>query len=106
MRFVALCFIKFYQNYISKMTPNSCRYYPTCSEYAIWAFNNTNFFTAFFITIVRILKCNQLFKGGIDYPIVYKKFNPFFVFTNINLRKITFWFVRYKGDRFYVIKSF
>lgn len=106
MRVAVLYFIRFYQKYISKFTPSSCRYYPSCSEYAVWSFKNSNFFKAFFATTLRILRCNQLFKGGIDYPIVYKKFSPFFAFTKTNLKKITFWFVRYKGDKFYVIKGF
>ncbi|NKQ40896.1 MAG: membrane protein insertion efficiency factor YidD [Sulfurovum sp.] len=61
--------IKGYQ-YISRMLPASCRYYPSCSEYAKWQleFNTTH--KALFASGLRILRCNQLFEGGIDYPLV------------------------------------
>jgi len=59
--------LKWYQ-YISKFTPASCRYYPTCSEYAKWLFENANPISATAKTALRIASCNQLFPGGIDYP--------------------------------------
>ncbi len=52
------------------MLPKSCRYYPTCSEYAKWLFETTDPTTATIKSTVRILRCNQLFEGGIDYPLV------------------------------------
>ena len=61
--------IRAYQ-YISKMLPGSCRYYPTCSEYAAWQFEFNHPARAFIASSMRILSCNQLFKGGIDYPLV------------------------------------
>jgi putative membrane protein insertion efficiency factor len=65
--------IKGYQ-LISKMLPKSCRYYPTCSEYALWQFDTTSAPKALLASTARILRCNQLFAGGIDYPIIrYKK---------------------------------
>jgi len=62
--------IKGYQ-YISAMLPGNCRYYPTCSEYAKWQFEmNRRVDIALASSIARILRCNQLFAGGIDYPII------------------------------------
>lgn len=43
-----------------------CRYNPTCSQYAIEAYQKFNFFYATFLALKRILKCNPLFKGGYD----------------------------------------
>lgn len=60
--------IKAYQ-YISRLTPANCRYYPTCSQYATWHFDNSSPHTAMIASSLRILRCNQLFAGGIDYPI-------------------------------------
>ncbi len=57
--------------YISRMLPGSCRYYPTCSEYAKWQFEFNRADLAFGLTTLRILRCNQLFAGGIDYPKVH-----------------------------------
>ncbi|WP_292658277.1 membrane protein insertion efficiency factor YidD [Nitratifractor sp.] len=59
--------IRGYQ-YLSQMLPASCRYYPTCSEYAKWQFEFNRPDRAFAATALRILRCNQLFPGGIDYP--------------------------------------
>ena len=59
--------IRGYQ-YLSQMLPASCRYYPTCSEYAKWQFEFNRPDLAFAATALRILRCNQLFAGGIDYP--------------------------------------
>ena len=64
--------IKGYQ-YISKMLPASCRYYPSCSEYAKWQFEFNAPHKAFTASSLRILRCNQFFKGGIDYPLVHFK---------------------------------
>jgi len=61
--------IEAYQ-YISRMLPGSCRYYPTCSEYAKWQFAFNAPHRALSASTLRILRCNQLFPGGIDYPIV------------------------------------
>ncbi|MGG7047774.1 MULTISPECIES: membrane protein insertion efficiency factor YidD [unclassified Campylobacter] len=104
MKGIVLFVLKFYQKYISKFTPSSCRYYPTCSEYAIWQFKYNNFFLAFFATFLRILRCNQFFKGGIDYPIVYRK-KPKFIYSKTNKNNINFWFVPHSVGKFYVIKA-
>lgn len=74
--------VKFYQKYLTILSFGSCRYYPTCSQYALWQLDNNTFFKAFYFTITRILKCNQLFDGGFDYPIVKLKANQ-----NISIRE-------------------
>ncbi|HOI83489.1 MAG TPA: membrane protein insertion efficiency factor YidD, partial [Campylobacterales bacterium] len=38
MRKAAIAFVHFYQKFLSPITVGSCRYYPSCSEYAIWQF--------------------------------------------------------------------
>ncbi len=96
---LALKLIKIYK-FISPYFGNNCRYYPTCSTYALWLFENDNFFKAFFKSLFRILKCNQLFKGGIDYPIVKKKFNA--VYKKLDVK---YWYVPLGGDRFFIIKA-
>jgi len=102
--------IKGYQ-YISKILPASCRYYPTCSEYASWQFEFNAPYKAFFATSKRILSCNQLFAGGIDYPLV--DFVPprhaFMYDFNRDCGKIdvNYWLVPHLKDaRYYVIKDF
>jgi hypothetical protein len=101
----AIFLINFYQNGISRFTLGSCRFYPTCSEYAVWQIKNNNFLIAIFAILARILRCNQFFSGGIDYPLIRKNFNSFFVFNrNLNL-DIAFWFIPYRENKFYVVKK-
>jgi putative membrane protein insertion efficiency factor len=67
---IFLKILEIYQKFFSIISPGSCRYYPTCSEYAKWRIENENIFKALFFTVFRILRCNQLFVGGIEYPII------------------------------------
>ncbi|SFV90249.1 Protein YidD [hydrothermal vent metagenome] len=103
--------IKGYQ-YISKMLPASCRYYPTCSEYTKWQFECNAPHKAFAASSLRILRCNQLFAGGIDYPVV--TFEPPKITLSPDINNICgkiniiYWFVPKKTGRshYYVIKDF
>lgn len=96
----------FYRKYISIALPTSCRYYPTCSEYALWQLKYNKVFYALVAITLRILRCNQLFRGGIDYPIVKRKFTPYSIFSKNECGRLSFWFVPSSKDRFYVIKVF
>ncbi|ACF47327.1 MAG: membrane protein insertion efficiency factor YidD [Prosthecochloris sp.] len=58
--------ITFYRSYISPLTGPSCRFHPTCSRYAIDAFEQHNFFYAFYLTVWRVLRCNPFSRGGYD----------------------------------------
>lgn len=60
--------VAFYKRYISPLNPPACRFYPTCSEYANLCFRFNNPITALAKSLIRLLKCNQLFEGGIAYP--------------------------------------
>ena len=44
----------------------SCRYYPTCSNYAIEAIEMHGFFKGWYLVIRRILRCNPLCGSGYD----------------------------------------
>lgn len=58
--------IKFYMRFISPLFPSCCRYYPTCSAYALEALSRFGLFKGLYLSIKRILKCNPFFKGGVD----------------------------------------
>ncbi|WP_416199035.1 MAG: membrane protein insertion efficiency factor YidD [Sporanaerobacter sp.] len=65
---VAIMLIKIYQNTISRyLIPyRSCRFYPTCSEYAIEAIEKYGFFKGGLMGFKRILRCNPFNPGGYD----------------------------------------
>lgn len=59
--------IVFYQKAISPYFPHSCRYVPTCSEYAREAFKKYPFCSALLKSSWRLLRCNSFSQGGEDY---------------------------------------
>lgn len=66
MKNVMIALVRFYQRQISPFLGNHCRFSPTCSEYALQAFQKYSFLKAFFLSIKRILRCNPLCKSGYD----------------------------------------
>ncbi|MDR1150449.1 MAG: membrane protein insertion efficiency factor YidD [Clostridiales bacterium] len=53
--------IKFYKKYLSKLFLTSCRFYPTCSEYALIALSKHNFFYSLFLILSRLIRCTLIF---------------------------------------------
>ncbi len=75
MNIIAIYLIKIYRLFISPMLPpNTCRFYPTCSEYALEAYQEFGFFKASWLAVRRISKCHPLHEGGYD-PLPNKKEN-------------------------------
>ncbi len=68
MRKTFILAIKGYQKFISPVLPHSCRYYPSCSSYAILAVEKYGIIKGSLKAAWRILRCNPLSKGGVDYP--------------------------------------
>jgi putative membrane protein insertion efficiency factor len=64
----AIFLIKLWQRFISPLYPPSCRYYPTCSNYAIMAVEKYGVIKGTAKALWRILRCNPFSKGGVDYP--------------------------------------
>jgi len=58
--------IRFYQRYISAYLPPRCKYYPTCSEYAVEALRVHGVWRGMGLATWRLLRCNPLSDGGID----------------------------------------
>ncbi len=63
---VFLMLIRFYQLCISPFFPPSCRYFPTCSEYAREAIEKYGAWQGVYMAIKRILRCHPWHKGGYD----------------------------------------
>lgn len=89
VRWICILCVRFYQKYLSPLTIGACRYYPSCSEYTLWLLMFDNPFYALGKSFMRILRCNQLFAGGIAYP------QAKILFKNIVFvpKKVKYWFV-------------
>lgn len=70
--------VKLYQMLLSPLKSRPCcRFYPTCSNYAIEAFNEWGAVRGMGLTLFRILRCNPFCRGGIDnVPVNSRKREP------------------------------
>ena len=67
--------IRFYQRFISPLKPPSCRFYPTCSNYAIEAIKRFGPIQGALMAIFRVIRCGPWSAGGYDPPV-----KPLFTF--------------------------
>ena len=72
MKKILVFLIKFYQKEISPRKEPCCKFYPTCSNYALKAIEQHGAFKGFFLALYRFLRCNPFSKGGYD-PVPLKK---------------------------------
>jgi putative membrane protein insertion efficiency factor len=63
---VLVMMIRFYQKVISPGLPRSCRFWPTCSDYAIEAIQKYGAVRGLLKAGIRVLKCNPFHPGGYD----------------------------------------
>ena len=67
MKRIAMALIRFYRKHLSKLKPApTCRFTPTCSAYALEAFEKRGFFTGMALTLWRLLRCSPLSPAGYD----------------------------------------
>jgi uncharacterized protein len=66
MRKVLILIIRGYKKVISPLLPPSCRFYPSCSTYAIQSLEKYGILKGSIKAIYRILRCNPFNKGGYD----------------------------------------
>ncbi|HXF18207.1 MAG TPA: membrane protein insertion efficiency factor YidD [Burkholderiales bacterium] len=66
MRALLLTLIRLYQLTISPLTGNSCRFYPSCSEYAKFAIEKHGAISGSWLATKRILRCHPWHPGGAD----------------------------------------
>lgn len=69
MRFIGRILIlpiRFYQKYLSPLKPATCRFTPTCSQYAIEAIRKHGPFKGLALAVWRILRCNPWGGSGYD----------------------------------------
>lgn len=58
--------VHFYRSFISPLTPPSCRFTPTCSQYAIEALQKHGPFRGLYLTVRRLLRCHPWGGSGYD----------------------------------------
>ena len=63
---LAIISLKFYQVAISPLLPPSCRFSPTCSEYALEAIRRYGFLNGGWLALCRLLRCHPFCTGGYD----------------------------------------
>ncbi|HZE07520.1 MAG TPA: membrane protein insertion efficiency factor YidD [Gemmatimonadaceae bacterium] len=66
MRSAFILLIRGYQLVISPLFPASCRYYPSCSSYALQAFRRHGVVRGIRLSVSRILRCHPFRPGGYD----------------------------------------
>jgi hypothetical protein len=66
MRSLVVLPIKAYQRLISPALPRSCKYHPSCSQYAVDAVTTFGVFRGLVLAVWRVLRCNPLSDGGFD----------------------------------------
>ncbi|QGN58647.1 membrane protein insertion efficiency factor YidD [Nostocoides sp. HKS02] len=59
--------IVFYQRVISPLTPPTCRYYPSCSAYALTAIRRFGPFKGTWLAVKRLVRCHPWTPGGVDH---------------------------------------
>ena len=67
LRTIAIAPIRLYQRVVSPVIPQRCKYYPTCSEYAVGAVRQYGILRGLVLAAWRLLRCNPLSNGGFDY---------------------------------------
>jgi len=70
MKYLALAFIRLYQKLLSPLLPPSCRFVPSCSQYAVEAITHLGFVHGGWLAVKRILRCQPFNPGGYD-PVPY-----------------------------------
>ena len=77
MKRVCMALIRFYQRALSARKPYpTCRFTPTCSQYALEAIRKYGAFKGTAMALWRLLRCNPLCRGGYD-PVPDRGFRPF-----------------------------
>jgi len=66
MKWLLLGLIQFYRIFLSPLKPPSCRFVPTCSQYAFLAIEKFGAVRGTYLAVRRILRCHPFHPGGYD----------------------------------------
>jgi uncharacterized protein len=67
MKYLAIGLVRLYQLLLSPVLGGSCKYHPSCSQYAIDALRRYGFLKGSVLAVWRLLRCNPWSHGGVDY---------------------------------------
>ena len=63
---ISLKLILFYKSSLSPYLGGNCKYEPSCSSYGFEAISKYGFLKGFYMTFLRLIKCNPFSRGGYD----------------------------------------
>ena len=66
MQFLITTPIKLYRYFLNPVLGNVCRFYPSCSSYALEAIERHGSVVGSYLTLKRLAKCHPFHEGGID----------------------------------------
>jgi uncharacterized protein len=66
MRWLLIALVRGYQTVLSPLLPAACRYFPTCSAYAVEALERHGALRGSWLAVRRIARCHPLRPGGYD----------------------------------------
>jgi uncharacterized protein len=67
VRLVAIALVQAYRWLVSPLLPSSCKFYPSCSQYAVDALRKYGFVRGSIKAVRRLLRCHPWSHGGVDY---------------------------------------
>lgn len=66
MKQIFIALVKFYRKFISPLLGPHCRFTPTCSQYALQAFERYGAAKGLWLTVKRLVRCHPWGKSGYD----------------------------------------
>lgn len=66
MKIIILGLVHFYRSFLSPLKPPTCRFVPTCSEYALIAIEKYGVARGVKLAVKRVLRCHPFHPGGYD----------------------------------------
>jgi putative membrane protein insertion efficiency factor len=68
MRYIGIALVQVWRYTFGLLTPaGTCKYHPSCSQYAIDAYKEFGLFKGTILAAWRLLRCNPWSRGGVDY---------------------------------------
>jgi uncharacterized protein len=67
VKYPAIALLRLYQLWLSPLFPNTCKYHPSCSQYAVDALRRYGLLRGGVLAVWRLLRCNPWSPGGVDH---------------------------------------